>query len=195
MLDHVAHPRLSVGLVERLDSCPPLIANLILQARVAGIRERGGKGPLDSLSKKERRLLAIYQVSVSASFVYSVFLPLKLGTAWLFVGFCVYLVGIFVSARAISDFAATPKDVPVTKGIYRVSRNPMYVGWSLMYIAMSIATASWTFLLLTALLIFLQNILLVTEERWCLEKYGDAYREYMDRTPKWIGIPKSEKRD
>ena len=51
-------------------------------------------------------------------------------------------MGIFVSARAISDFAATPKDVPVTEGIYRVSRNPMYVGWSLMYIAIGIATVS-----------------------------------------------------
>jgi protein-S-isoprenylcysteine O-methyltransferase Ste14 len=30
------------------------------------------------------------------------------------------------------------------------------------------------------------------EEQSCLEKYGDAYREYMDRTPKYIGIPKSE---
>jgi len=31
------------------------------------------------------------------------------------------------------------------------------------------------------------------EEEQCLEKYGDTYREYMDRTPRWIGIPKSKK--
>jgi len=29
------------------------------------------------------------------------------------------------------------------------------------------------------------------EEQSCLEKYGDAYHEYMDRTPRYIGIPKS----
>ena len=28
------------------------------------------------------------------------------------------------------------------------------------------------------------------EERHCLKVYGNAYREYMDRTPRWIGIPK-----
>jgi protein-S-isoprenylcysteine O-methyltransferase Ste14 len=28
------------------------------------------------------------------------------------------------------------------------------------------------------------------EERELLEKYGDAYRKYMDSTPRWIGIPK-----
>jgi protein-S-isoprenylcysteine O-methyltransferase Ste14 len=35
----------------------------------------------------------------------------------------------------------------------------------------------------------------IAEERWCLEKYGDAYREYMNRTPRWIGLPKSEKKE
>lgn len=188
-------PDLQLGLWNAWILVLPLIANLTLQARVAGVRERGGKGTLDSLSKKERRLLAIYQVSISASFVYSVFLPLKLGTAWFYVGVCIYLAGIFVSAKAISDFTTTPKDTLVTKGVYRVSRNPMYVGWSLMYIAMGIATTSWSFLLLTMLLIILQDILLVTEERWCLEKYGSAYQEYMNRTPKWIGVPKSDKKD
>jgi len=31
----------------------------------------------------------------------------------------------------------------------------------------------------------------VAEERGCLETYGDEYKEYMNRTPRWIGIPKS----
>jgi len=31
------------------------------------------------------------------------------------------------------------------------------------------------------------------EEQGCIEHHGDAYREYMKRTPRWIGIPKSEK--
>ena len=29
------------------------------------------------------------------------------------------------------------------------------------------------------------------EERGCLETYGEEYREYLDKTPRWIGIPKS----
>jgi len=32
------------------------------------------------------------------------------------------------------------------------------------------------------------------QERFLLEKYGTAYKEYMNRTPKWIGIPKTRKR-
>jgi protein-S-isoprenylcysteine O-methyltransferase Ste14 len=56
----------------------------------------------------------------------------------------------------------------------------------------SIATASWVFLLFTILLIAASFYFAPLEEQSCLEKYGDAYREYMDRTPKYIGIPKSE---
>jgi len=33
-------------------------------------------------------------------------------------------------------------------------------------------------------------VLAIPEERYCLEKYGDAYRAYMNKTPRWIGIPK-----
>ncbi len=63
----------------------------------------------------------------------------------------------------------------------------------LAFIGIGIASASWLCLLLGAINTLLQHILIGAEERWCLEKYGDAYREYMNRTPRWFGIPKSEK--
>jgi protein-S-isoprenylcysteine O-methyltransferase Ste14 len=34
----------------------------------------------------------------------------------------------------------------------------------------------------------------IDEERFLLEKYGDAYREYIEQTPRWIGVPKSGKK-
>ncbi|NIQ07827.1 DUF1295 domain-containing protein [Candidatus Bathyarchaeota archaeon] len=84
---------------------------------------------------------------------------------------------------------------PVARALYRISRNPIYLGTILIFIGIGIACASWLCLLLIAIYIILQHILIAAEERWCLEKYGDAYREYMNRTPRWIGIPKSEKKD
>jgi protein-S-isoprenylcysteine O-methyltransferase Ste14 len=50
---------------------------------------------------------------------------------------------------------------------------------------------SWLFLLLAIVYTSLGFIYAGSEERMCLEKYGDAYREYMERTPRWIGLPKS----
>jgi protein-S-isoprenylcysteine O-methyltransferase Ste14 len=59
-----------------------------------------------------------------------------------------------------------------------------------MFIGISIACASWIFLLFTIVYMIPAFILATSEERHCLEKYGDAYREYIAKTPKWIGIPK-----
>jgi protein-S-isoprenylcysteine O-methyltransferase Ste14 len=57
-------------------------------------------------------------------------------------------------------------------------------------IGTGIACASWFFLLLAMILIIGSNRGVIVEERFCLEKYGNTYREYMERTPRWIGIPK-----
>jgi protein-S-isoprenylcysteine O-methyltransferase Ste14 len=37
----------------------------------------------------------------------------------------------------------------------------------------------------------LTSLFVAAEERHCLEKYGEAYLEYMNRTPRWIGLPKA----
>jgi len=58
------------------------------------------------------------------------------------------------------------------------------------YIGIGIASASGLFLLLTVVQIALSVPVVAAEERFCCERYGNAYSEYMDRTPRWIGIPK-----
>ena len=93
------------------------------------------------------------------------------------------------------NFYATPVDKPITEGVYRISRNPMYFGNFLIFVGTGIACSSWVFLLLTIISVILSDKGVIAEERWCLEKYGEAYRKYMKRTPKWIGIPKSKKSD
>jgi protein-S-isoprenylcysteine O-methyltransferase Ste14 len=61
-------------------------------------------------------------------------------------------------------------------------------------IGVGIATASWVLLLLSVAYIIAPLLWVDAEERHCLKVYGDAYREYMNKTPRWIGIPKSRGR-
>ena len=157
------------------------------------LRGQKGSGRPDTwpLNETEKKLDRIALLIALAYFIYSVFLPLKLGTAWLYIGLFVYLFGSIFGFAAAANLNNTPLDRPATKGLYRISRNPVYLGMSLAFIGIGIACASWLWLLLGAVGLILQNFLLDAEERWCLEKYGDSYREYMSRTPRWIGIPKS----
>ena len=139
-------------------------------------------------TKSEKRIFYSYMSILFLLLVYSVFLPLKLGTTWYHVGYPVYLLGLIIFIIAIVNIATTPLGKPFTKGMYRYSRHPMAVCMHIMHIGVSIASASWVFLLFSILIMILPSA--VAEERFCLEKYGDAYREYMNRTPRWIGIPK-----
>jgi len=67
----------------------------------------------------------------------------------------------------------------------------MYLAPFLIFIGVGITTASWIFLLLSVVYIIMPLLFVDTEERHCLRLYGDAYREYMNKKPRWIGIPKS----
>jgi len=144
-------------------------------------------------NQKEKKLLGILMVDFVAPWIYSIFLPLKLGIAWFYVGFLIYLLGMVFLTIAVVNHATTPVDKPVTKGLYRISRHPINLSWFLVYIGIGIACASWIFLLCGIVFIIFGQILAIAEERGCLEKFGGAYREYMNRTPWWIGIPKSGK--
>ena len=87
--------------------------------------------------------------------------------------------------------ANTPLDKPVTQGPYRISRHPFYFTGFLTMFGMGIASASWVVLLCAFLWIAFFYIVVPTEERFLLEKYSNTYREYMNRTPRWIGLPKA----
>jgi protein-S-isoprenylcysteine O-methyltransferase Ste14 len=127
------------------------------------------------------------------STAYSIFLPFNLGTVWFYAGLVIFILSLVINVIVTINFTNTPNDEPTTRGAYRYSRHPGYASLILIYFSVSIATASWIFLSVTIIWAFLLGISVKDEERYCLEKYGDSYREYMDRTPRWIGIPKPAK--
>ena len=149
----------------------------------------------ERIDKKEKRSGILLRLTFFGAIIYSVFLPLKLETTLLWIGLFIYMIGIIFFTMAVLVFTATPKDRPVTKGIYRISRNPMDLGGFMLFIGVGIACVSWVFLIFAVVLIILMAKFVVYEEAICIGKYGDAYVEYRNHTPKWIGIPKSEKRD
>jgi len=126
-------------------------------------------------------------------FIYSIFLPLKLGTIWFYAGLAICILGVITWTMAMVNIANIPIGEAWTKGLYRYSRHPMVLSSFLIFIGAGIASASWIFLLFSILFIILSTILVNKEEYFCLEKFGDGYRKYVNRTPKWIGIPKSDK--
>jgi len=145
-----------------------------------------------SYARLERTYLLAGMLFMGSMWIYSIFLPLSLGKAWFYGGLAVYLMGWAFLILAMLVFTSNPVDKPNTTGVYRISRHPWYIGMFLLYIGTGIASASWVYILVALLLLATyRSAYLIPEERMCCEKFGDAYREYMNRTPRWIGMPKS----
>ena len=142
--------------------------------------------PGEEVKKVNRVMLIVFFTMI----IYSIFLPLKLGTIWFYAGLAVYLLGFIISTAALFSIAATKPGEPFTTGMYRYSRHPIAIGTLLPFIGVGIATASWLFLVLSAILMVISYFMAITEESATTKKFGDAYREYMKRTPRWIGLPK-----
>ncbi len=143
------------------------------------------------LSRTEKMAaLSTHAVIYPLTVIYSIFLPLKIGTVWLYTGLPIFTLALVMTIITSINYANTPINKPVTTGIYRISRHPIYLTGFMLYIGMGLACASWVMILCGVLWLVMWSIVVPTEERFLLEKYGDDYREYMNRTPRWIGITK-----
>jgi len=169
-----------------------MLINFLPMPIIMIVRKGMLEDSMRSYSEAHKTINRIAWVLWILAFVYSIFLPLRLGTIWFYVGLPIALVGVVTFAMVIVSFVTTPiGEKPITTGLYRYSRHPMYITQLVMFIGAGIASASWLFLLLSIVYTGLGFIYAGSEERMCLEKYGGTYREYMERTPKWIGLPKS----
>ena len=149
-----------------------------------------GNSFITEFNKMQKSAFFALQISFLLLVIYSIFIPIKLGTVLFYTGLPVYLLGLILYAMVFGGFATTATDKVITRGIYRYSRNPMHLSVVLLLLGVGIATASWVLLLLSVAFLVVPLLWVGAEERHCLKFYGDAYRVYMERTPRWGGIPK-----
>ena len=168
--------------------CFFLLPYLLLLTNKEALK-KGGNPP--DMSKGEKMLGYIATVIVYIVYLYSIFLPFKLKTVWFYTGLAIFLLAVVILITAVINFITTPNYMPVTKGIYGYSRHPVYLSNFLALIGIGVATASWIILLAAIIFLILTNIVAISEEHHCIERYGNTYREYLSKTPRWIGIPKS----
>ncbi len=80
-----------------------------------------------------------------------------------------------------------PTTAIVAAGPYRYTRNPLYVGMTLMYAGVSArANALPAALLLPAALAVMRRGVIEREERYLERKFGDEYLRYKERVRRWI---------
>jgi len=119
------------------------------------------------------------------------------GTAEL-VAIALALIGVGILFDALGGFTRVKTTVNphkpssttaiVTKGMYRFSRNPMYLGLVLLVAAFAFWLSSLIGLIVGPLLLaaVLTRLQIIPEERMLSEKFGAEYDAYRDRVRRWI---------
>lgn len=75
----------------------------------------------------------------------------------------------------------------VSSGVYRFSRNPMYVGFTLWLLAWAVFLASaWALVGVIVFVFYMNRFQIEPEERALRELFGDDFREYERRVRRWI---------
>ena len=134
----------------------------------------------------EKAAYWIYQITTLFLITVPIFVKAKLNDNTSFIGLGIYITGMILYAVSIIQFAKPNQNSLNTAGLYKISRNPMYIAFFLYFMGLSLLTGSW--LLLFILVIFLgsQHYLILSEERWCIKEFGEEYTKYMNKVRRYI---------
>jgi protein-S-isoprenylcysteine O-methyltransferase Ste14 len=111
-----------------------------------------------------------------------------IGLAMAFIGFLLGVAALleFQKARTTLDPHGSTAQL-VTSGIYRFTRNPIYLGFLFVVIGLPLYLGSFWGIVVAPFYVFLMNHLVIQHEEVYLEKkFGEAYTGYASRVRRWL---------
>jgi protein-S-isoprenylcysteine O-methyltransferase Ste14 len=117
---------------------------------------------------------------------------LRLGLAAMLAlaGIAFALAGVISFQRAqttVNPLKPDSASALVQSGVFRLTRNPMYVGMALVLVGWAAFLASpWTLLGPVAFVWFIQRFQIVPEERAMEKLFGEEFARYRARVRRWI---------
>ncbi len=116
-------------------------------------------------------------------------------TPWNAAGWAIVLLGVALPGAALFRFnrAGTPHDpyahpeALVVAGPYRFTRNPMYLGVTLVLLGLAVWFGTWPYFLAPPLFMLTIRLAFIPREERRLEAtFGQAYLDYKARVRRWI---------
>ncbi|NMM78268.1 protein-S-isoprenylcysteine methyltransferase [Acidovorax sp. SRB_14] len=106
------------------------------------------------------------------------------------VGACFDLAGLLAFRKArttVNPLTPDKATAVVTTGVYRITRNPMYLGLALMLLGLALYLASpWALLGPLAFGAFITRFQIRPEERALAARFGAAYTAYCAQVRRWL---------
>ena len=75
----------------------------------------------------------------------------------------------------------------VQEGVFRFSRNPIYLAFTLIYLGFAFAfNSSWALVFLVPVLVVIDRGQIPREEKYLARKFGEEYFRYKVKVRRWI---------
>lgn len=126
-------------------------------------------------------MLGIWQFATASSHGVETLIGLPIALAWL----AITIYGYF--DLGIENTYGADEGL-ITSGLYSYSRNPQYVASILGFAGLAIAVSTPAITLLCTLAICVYSLLPFAEEPWLTDAYGDKYKDYKRRTPRFFNV-------
>ncbi len=112
------------------------------------------------------------------------------GAALTVAGIGIALAGVVAFRRSrttVNPLQPERASALVTGGVYRVTRNPMYVGMALLLVAWAVSLAAvLPFVGVVVFVLFITRFQIVPEERALVRLFGDEFATYAARVRRWL---------
>jgi protein-S-isoprenylcysteine O-methyltransferase Ste14 len=129
----------------------------------------------------------IYQISNIAIFVFLFFLTVIIEFSWRFyIGLIIYIFGLILCAISVINFSVPSNEGFNYNGLYRCSRNPMYVSYLIYFVGCALLAQSLVLCGIVLIFQITSHWIILSEERWCIEKFGKEYKQYMKKVRRYI---------
>jgi protein-S-isoprenylcysteine O-methyltransferase Ste14 len=122
--------------------------------------------------------------AVNATFTLSIYQIVSL--LILFAGLLLSIVSIFNLGRSTRLGLPDENTAFKTGGLYKISRNPMYLGFNLLTVAVMLYNLSIVIVLLGLYSITIYHFIILGEERFMQNRFGDDYLRYKQKTRRYL---------
>lgn len=114
------------------------------------------------------------------------FMPLKIDSSYFIVGLVLFVISFVAYIMSLVNYATSNPEKTVTKGIYKLSRNPQQISTIFMWIGIGLITNCILIIAICIFQLFTVYPTFKAQETFCIEKYGENYKIYMKQTPRYF---------
>lgn len=116
----------------------------------------------------------------------TVFLNNYISASLLFVGFLFTIISLVTLGKSTRLGIPSDDTMLKTNGIYKISRNPMYVGFNIFTITSMIYTLNWIVIILGVYSLITYHLIIKGEEDFLIKRFGNDYKNYQAKVRRYL---------